>query len=114
MNLWQKIGKLSHFIKELSHLCQGYHGHCIVTSSDGRMGRLGGGSFMLEFRWGDRGWVSCFFSVFCSVFMLLLIVPSWLVHYSLLSLFHCSFLLFLSLVSLIRHYYCMETVVFVL
>ena len=33
---------------------------CIVTLSDGRMGRLGGGSFMLGFGWGDRGWVSYF------------------------------------------------------
>ena len=56
--------------KELSRLCQGCHGHYIVTSSDGRMGTLGGGSFMLEFGWGDRGWVSrffCFLFCFCAV-----------------------------------------------
>ena len=43
---------------------------CIVTSSDGGMGRFGGGSFMLGFGWGDRGWVSCFFYFlfcFCAV-----------------------------------------------
>ena len=30
----------------LSHLCQGYHGHYIVTSSDGGIRKLRGGSFM--------------------------------------------------------------------
>ena len=53
----------------LSHLCQRYHRHCIVTLSDGEMGRLGGvggGSFMLEFGWRDRRWVSYFFYfLFC-------------------------------------------------
>ena len=50
----------------LLHLCQGYHGHCIVTSSDGEMARVRGGSFMLGFGWGDRGWVSYFFyCLFC-------------------------------------------------
>ena len=49
----------------LPHLCQGYHGHCIVTSSDGGMGRLGGGSFILGFGWGDRGWVYFFYFLFC-------------------------------------------------
>ena len=46
------------------HLCQGYHGHCIVTLSDGAMGRLGVGSFMLGFG------LSCFFYFlfcFCAV-----------------------------------------------
>ena len=54
----------------LPHLCQGDHGHCIVTSSDGGMGRLGGGSYMLGFVWGHRGWVSYFFYFlfcFCAV-----------------------------------------------
>ena len=41
-----------------SHLCQGYHDHCVVTANDGGMRRLGGGgggcgvgggSFMLWF-----------------------------------------------------------------
>ena len=54
----------------LPHLCQGYHDHCIVTSSDGGMGRLGGGSCMVGFVWGYKGWVSY------SVFVLLLIVLS--------------------------------------
>ena len=66
----------------------------IVTSSNGEMGKLEGGSFMLGFGWGDRGWVSYFFSIFCSVFVLLLIVLSWLLHDSLLCLFHCSFFAF--------------------
>ena len=66
----------------LPHLCQGYHGHCAVTSIDGRMGRLGGGSFMLGFWWGDRGWVSYFIN-FSPVFVLLLIVLLWLIHDSL-------------------------------
>ena len=56
----------------LPDLCQGYHGHCIVTSSDGEggMGWLGNGSFMLGFGWWDRGWVSYFFYFllcFCAV-----------------------------------------------
>ena len=45
----------------LPHLCQGYHGHWIATSSDVGMGRLGGGSFILGFGWGCREWVSYFF-----------------------------------------------------
>ena len=45
----------------LPHFCQQYHDHCLATSSDGGMGRLGGGSFMLQFGWGGRGWVSYFF-----------------------------------------------------
>ena len=44
----------------LLHLCQGYHGQCFVTSSDGGMGRLWGGSFILGFGRGDLGWVSYF------------------------------------------------------
>ena len=39
----------------LPHLCQEYHDHCIVISSNGEMGRLAGGSFMLGFGWGDSG-----------------------------------------------------------
>ena len=54
---------------------------------------LGGGSFMLGFGWNGRGWVSYFFHFFV-VFLLLLIVLSWLVHDSLLCLFHCSFFAF--------------------
>ena len=44
-------------------------GHCIVTLSDGGMGKLGGGSFMLGFEWGDTRWVSysLFFALFCAV-----------------------------------------------
>ena len=87
----------------MSHLCQGYHGHCTVTSIDGRMGRLGGGSFMLGFGWRDRGWVSHFIS-FSPVFVLLLIVLLWLIHDSLLLSFIVPVLLSLSLVPLIRHY----------
>ena len=61
------------------------------------MGRLGGCSFMLEFGWGDReGGYHIF-----SVFMMLLIFLSWLVHDS---LFCLSYLLPLSLLSLIRCY----------
>ena len=47
------------------HLCQGYHDNCVVTSSDWGMGRLGGGSFMLVFDWGDSGWVYLFNFWFC-------------------------------------------------
>ena len=77
----------------LPNLCQGYHDHCIVISSNGGMGRLGSGSFMLGCGWGDRGWVS-YFSYFPSVFVLLVIVLSWLVQNSLLYLFNCSFFAF--------------------
>ena len=45
----------------------------VVTANDGRIGRLGDGSFMLGFGWGDRQWVSYFY-IFYSVFVLLLIV----------------------------------------
>ena len=78
----------------LPYLCQGYHGHCIITSSDGGDGKVGAGSFMLRFGEDseDREWVSYFLN-FCSVFVLLLIL-SWLVHDSLLCLFHCSFFAF--------------------
>ena len=58
--------------------------HHIVTSSDGGMGRLEGGSFML-------GSGYHIFSIFGSVFVLSLIVLSRLVHDSLLCLFHCAF-----------------------
>ena len=44
-------------------------------------GEVGGGSFMLKFGWGERGWVSYFlFSFFCSVFVFLLIALSWLLR----------------------------------
>ena len=86
----------------LPHLCQGYHGHCIVTSSDGGMGRFGGGTFMSG-SWVGGENVGISFSIFCSVFVLLLIVVSWPVHESLLCLFPCSFfVLSLSLIPLIR------------
>ena len=39
----------------LPHLCQDNHDHCIVTSIDGEMGRLGVVSFMLAFGWRHRG-----------------------------------------------------------
>ena len=52
-------------IHYIAPFVQGYHGHCIVTSSDGGMGKLGGASFMLGFGWGDRGWVSYFYFLFC-------------------------------------------------
>ena len=77
--------------------------NCTVTSSDGVIVRLGGGSFMLGFWWGTRGWVSYFFYfLFC--FCAVLIILSWLIHDSLLCLFHSSFLNSLFLVSLIRRY----------
>lgn len=56
-------------------------------------GKVGGGSFLLGFGCGDRGWVS-YFSIFCSVFVLLFIILSRLVHDSLLCLFHRSFFAF--------------------
>ena len=58
----------------------------------------------LEWLWGwftyvrvcvGGQWVGIrFVSIFCSVFVLLLIVLSWLVHDSLLHLCHCSFFAF--------------------
>ena len=76
----------------LLHLCQEYHDHYIVISSNGRMGRLGGGSFMLGFGWGTV----CGYHIFSIFFffMLLVIVLSWLVHDGLLCLFNCSFFAF--------------------
>ena len=53
---------------------------------------------------GDRGWVSYFFSIFCSVFVQLLIVLSWLVMIVCCVCFIARFLLSLSLVPLFRHY----------
>ena len=50
---------------------------------------------------GDRGWVLCFFYVlfcFCAVVGVL----SWLLHDSLLCLFHCSFSASFSLVPSVR------------
>ena len=43
--------------------------------------------------WGTGGWI-IFFYIFCSAFVVLLIVLSWLVHKSFLCLFHCSFFAF--------------------
>ena len=40
-------------------------GHCIVTSSDRGMGRLGGGSFILGFGWGGQGVGIFFLFLFC-------------------------------------------------
>ena len=38
----------------------------IVTANEGGMGRLGVGSIVLGYRWGDRGWVSHFlYFLFC-------------------------------------------------
>ena len=45
---------------------------------------------MLGFGWGNMGG-GHICSIFCPVFVLLLIVLSWLVHDCLLCLFHCSF-----------------------
>ena len=73
----------------LPQLCQGYQDHCIVTSGNGGMGRLGMVYFMLGFGWGTGGGYHIF-SKFFSVFVLLLIVLSWLAHDTLLCLFNCS------------------------
>ena len=54
-------------------------------------GKVGGGSFMLRFG-EDRRWVSYFY-IFCFVFVLLLIVLSWLVHDS-CCVFLCFFFAF--------------------
>lgn len=54
--------------------------HCVVTLKYGWMGRVGGLVDLLGFGWRDRGWVPCIFPIFCSIFLLLLIVLSWLVH----------------------------------
>ena len=39
----------------LPHLCQGDNDHCVVTTYDRWMGRLGSGSLMLVFGWGNGG-----------------------------------------------------------
>ena len=75
--------------------------HCPICAKDIMVvvlllqvrGWLGVGSFVLRLGWGDRGGYHIF-SVFCSVFGLLLIVLLWLVHNRLLWLFHCSFFAF--------------------
>ena len=64
----------------------------IITSSDGGMGRVGGGSFILGFGWGDGVGIFFFFYFlfcFCVVVNCCFIV---------------TFLISLSLVPLIRHY----------
>ena len=53
------------------------------------------------------------FYLFCSVYVLL-IVLSWVVHDSCCVCFLVHFLLSLSLVPLIRHYECVEIVLFLL
>ena len=58
--------------------------------------------------------VSYFFIFYCSVFVLLSIVLSWLVHDNCCVCFVVCFLLSLPVVPLIRHYWCVEIVVFVL
>ena len=65
------------FAKDIS-LCQGYHHHCVVTANDGGI-RLGvvHSSYDLGGRTGSGYHI---FSIFCSVFVLLLIVLLWLVH----------------------------------
>ena len=66
---------------------------------------VGGGSFMLGFGWGGTGAGCHNFSIFCSVFMLLFIALSWLVHDSLFCLVSLFLFCILCLWSLlIRHY----------
>ena len=55
---------------------------------------LGGGFINVAIWVGGTGGGFQFFSIFCSVFALLLFVFSWLVHDSLLCLFHCSLFAF--------------------
>ena len=88
----------------LLHLCQGSHAHYVITTYDRWMGRLRGDSFILGFEWQgtESGYHS--FSIFCSVFALLVIVLPWLVHGSCCVSCIVSFLLSLSLVPLIRRY----------
>ena len=81
----------------LLHLCQGYHGNYILLYchskwwGDGKVGAW----FIYVRDWvGDQGMDITFFSIFSSVFVLLLIVLSWMVHDSLLGLFHFSFFAF--------------------
>ena len=82
----------------------GWEGWGVVHLSQGLGGGTGGGYI---------------FSIFCSVFVLLLIALSWLVHDSLFCLFHCSFFAFFVsgpfnqvLPVYGKCYQCMETVVF--
>ena len=74
----------------IESICQGYHRHYVVTSSNEGIRRVGGCSFMLGFGLGDRE-SDHFLYIFCSAFVVLVIVLSWLVHDSFLSLFHYSF-----------------------
>ena len=73
----------------LPHLYQGYHGHCIVVWSNWGDGKVGGRFIYVRVWVGRQGVGIIFF-----LFFVLLIVLSWLVHYSLLRLFHCSFFAF--------------------
>ena len=84
---------------KLPHLCQGYHSHCIVTSSDGGMGRLGGGSYMLGFWRGQT--VGIIFFLFFVLFLCCcyLVFHGWYMTVCCVC-FIVSFLLSLSLVSL--------------
>ena len=62
----------------LPHLCQECHDYCVITvdDDDGGWGQgEGGNSFMLGF-WLETGGGYNFFSIFCSVFVLLLIILS--------------------------------------
>ena len=63
--------------------------------------------------WARGQFAGIFFSLFCSVFVLLLFVLSWLVHGSCVY-FIVPFLLSLSLVLLTRHYWCISKVRFLI
>ena len=88
----------------LLHLCQGYHGHCIVTSSDGEMGRVRGEGWFIYVRvWvgGQRVGIIFFllfvpFLCYCKLFF-----HGWYMIACCVC-FIILFLLSLSLVPLIR------------
>ena len=61
--------------------------------------KAGGGGWFIYYLFNDLGGGVTgggyhIFPIFCTVFVLLLIILSWLVHDSLLCLFHCSFFAF--------------------
>ena len=91
----------------LPHFSQRYHHHCVVTANDGGKGRLVVINLCYDLWGGTWGWYHSF-SIFCYVFVLLLIVLLWLMHGSCVCFF-VPFLLSLSLVPLIRCCWCKET-----
>ena len=85
----------------LPHLCQGAMTIVLLLQM---MGTLAEGWEGLGFIYVRGQWIGIIFSIFFTVFVLLLIFLSWLVHDSFSVCFFVPFLLSLFLVPLIRHY----------